>query len=79
MSIGLMGSDLLRSLSALGRFSCIGKNLALMELRYVIALLVSRFEVSFAPGEDGSRVEGEMKDQFAAAPGRLDVVFKPRS
>ncbi|KAF2759886.1 cytochrome P450 monooxygenase-like protein [Pseudovirgaria hyperparasitica] len=59
-----------------GRYSCIGKNLAWIELRHILALLVSRFEVTFGPGEDGSRFLADMKDTFAAAPGMCSLVFK---
>ena len=61
-----------------GRYSCVGKNLALAELRYVTALLVGKYIIEFAPREDGSRVEGNMKDQFTAAPGALNLIFKAR-
>ncbi|MCJ1421897.1 hypothetical protein MMC32_008264 [Xylographa parallela] len=61
-----------------GRYSCVGKNLALAELRYVTALVVGKYSIEFAPGEDGGRVEGNMKDQFTAAPGTLNLVFKTR-
>ncbi|KAL8822793.1 MAG: hypothetical protein Q9191_006478 [Dirinaria sp. TL-2023a] len=37
-----------------GPFGCIGRNLALMEMRAVIAMLVSRFDIRLAEGEDGS-------------------------
>ena len=43
-----------------------------------MALIVSKYNVEFAPGEDGVRVVKEMKDEFTAVPGRLDLVFKPR-
>ncbi|KAL8793721.1 MAG: hypothetical protein Q9195_003662 [Heterodermia aff. obscurata] len=61
-----------------GRYMCIGKNLALMELRIVTALLVSRYEISFAPGEDGTSLFRDMKDAFTAAPGDLRLVFQRR-
>ncbi len=54
-----------------------GKNLALREISYVVALIVSRFEVEFAPGEDGVRVWKDMRDAFTALPGRLELVFNP--
>ena len=57
---------------------CIGKNLALMELRIVTALLVSRFDIRFAPGEDGTALFRDMKDAFTAAPGDLRLVFDRR-
>ena len=61
-----------------GRYSCVGKALALAELRMVTATLVKNYHVSFAPGEDGSIVEGNMRDQFTAAPGELRLVFRNR-
>ncbi len=61
-----------------GRYSCVGKQLALMELRFVVALLVGRYKVEFAGSEDGARVEGGMKDQFTGAPGGLELCFKRR-
>lgn len=61
-----------------GHYGCVGKNLALLELRFVFALLVQRYDIGFAPGEDGVRVWKEMKDQFTAALGRLELVFNVR-
>ncbi|KAJ4294979.1 hypothetical protein N0V90_006987 [Kalmusia sp. IMI 367209] len=61
----------------IGRYSCIGKNLALAEIRFVTALLLSKYHVSLAPGEDGTRVWKDMKDQFTAVPGKLELVFTP--
>lgn len=48
------------------------------EVSYVVAALVSRFDVELAPGEDGTRVLSEMKDEFTASPGPLDLVFRRR-
>ena len=50
----------------------------MMELRFVVPLLVQEYDIGFAPGEDGIRVWREMKDQFTAAPGRLELVVKRR-
>ena len=63
---------------ALGKYYCIGKNLAYAEMRFVVALLVSKYDVSYAPGEDGRAVEEDMVDQFTAAPGALRLVFRRR-
>ena len=63
----------------LGKTSCIGKNLALMDIKLVIASIVQRYHISFAPGEDCHRVYTEMQDHFTAAPGPLSLLFKPRS
>lgn len=62
---------------SIGRYSCIGKNLALAEIRFATALLVSKYDITLAPGEDGCRVLNDMKDQFTAVPGTLELVFTP--
>lgn len=59
----------------MGKFSCIGKNLALMELRSVIALLVLQFDIRFADGEDGSDLINKSIDTFTITLGKLDLVF----
>ncbi len=61
-----------------GQYYCIGKNLAMTELRSVIAMLVSKYDVAFAPGEDGTNAVRDMKDHFTATPGKLELVFKER-
>lgn len=62
-----------------GRTSCVGKNLALTEIRMVTADLLSAFDVRFAPGDNGEAVELNMRDQLTANPGDLSLVFTPRS
>lgn len=62
----------------LGRYICVGKTLALQELRYVTALLASKYDVMFPPGEDGRSVEEDTLDQFISNPGELRVVFQAR-
>lgn len=62
-----------------GRFGCVGRNLALMEIRAVTAALLGRFDLGFAPGTGrGEEVERDMGDQFTATPGRLELVFTER-
>ncbi|KAL9613826.1 MAG: hypothetical protein Q9204_008872, partial [Flavoplaca sp. TL-2023a] len=60
------------------RYYCIGKNLAITEIRLVTALLVSKYDFCFAPNEDGTRCIDDMVDQFTAAPGQLHLVFSKR-
>lgn len=62
----------------LGRFSCPGKMIAQRELRLVLASLVSRYHVSFAPGEDGQKMFQDLTDEFVFAPGKLYLRFTPR-
>ena len=63
---------------SVGPFGCIGKNLALMELRTLVTRLIKSFDVEFAPGEDGSKVLTKTKDHFTVDVGDLELVFKPR-
>lgn len=60
-----------------GPFNCIGKNLALMEMRLLTARLITKFDVAFAPGEDGSDLL-QSRDYFTATPNPLHLVFKMR-
>jgi cytochrome P450 len=63
---------------SMGPFGCIGKNLAYMQIRTLTARILLKFDVGFAPGEDGSRILTQTKDHFTVDPGQLDLVFTPR-
>ncbi|KAL2832090.1 cytochrome P450 [Aspergillus cavernicola] len=64
---------------SLGPFNCIGRPLALMNLRTTVARLIMEFDVKFAPGEDGTRFREDAKDNFVFSHGELNLVFRPRS
>lgn len=61
-----------------GAYSCVGKGLAYIELRVVVAMLFGRFDVRLADGEDGRRFREETRDTFVANLGELEVVFSER-
>ncbi|KAI4109170.1 MAG: hypothetical protein LQ339_001976 [Xanthoria mediterranea] len=61
-----------------GRYNCIGKPLALMQIRSVVALLITGFDVHFAPDGDRLSVWKDLKDQFNSHPGKLHLVFRKR-
>ena len=61
-----------------GPYGCIGKELAKMELRTVVPLLVSRFDVSLAPGEDGTRLLDKSRDAFTMRLEELRLIFEER-
>ncbi|KAI1412243.1 cytochrome P450 [Hypoxylon sp. FL1857] len=61
-----------------GRFNCVGKSLAMSEMRFVIALLVKKFQVEFWGEDRGEKLFADLRDQFTAAPGRLDLRFRIR-
>lgn len=62
-----------------GRRQCVGKGLALTQIRLVVATLLHDFTVQLAPGNDPEAVERDMRDQVTAQPGRCLVTFKSRS
>ncbi|KXJ87901.1 cytochrome P450 [Microdochium bolleyi] len=63
---------------SIGKFSCIGKQLALNELRTVIAKVLLNFDVALAPGETGRELLEESKDMFTLINGKLELVFTER-
>ncbi|KAH8894611.1 cytochrome P450 [Thozetella sp. PMI_491] len=62
-----------------GDFSCPGRNLAMMELRMVISRIAMRYNIAFAPGEDGVKFDEEIKDTFTFTMLPLHLVFTPRN
>ncbi|ORY00895.1 cytochrome P450 [Clohesyomyces aquaticus] len=62
-----------------GTYNCIGQKLAMMEMRSVVANLVRRFEIEFAEGEKGERIERDTQDCFTVIVGALDVRLTPRT
>ena len=62
-----------------GPFSCIGRPLALQNLRSTIAKLVCAFDITFPPGEDGSGFESGIKDRWIIWVPKLELVFTERS
>ncbi|KAG4427012.1 hypothetical protein IFR05_017505, partial [Cadophora sp. M221] len=57
-----------------GGYGCIGKPLALLNIRTTIARLITEFDISFVPGgDDGRAMEEDTTVQFTAAPGPLNI------
>lgn len=63
---------------ASGWGGCIGKNLAMMELRTVTARLVTLFDIALAPGEDGKNLLEKSTDHFTVSLQPLNLVFTKR-
>ena len=61
-----------------GIYSCVGKNLALMEMRILTAMLLTRFDIGFAPGENGEEFFSLFLDHFTSDAGPLRLTFKER-
>jgi tryprostatin B 6-hydroxylase len=49
-----------------------------MEVRNVVARIVTEFDVKFAPGEDGTKLLEESLDTFTIALAPLQLVFTKR-
>lgn len=62
-----------------GPANCAGRNLALVEMRIVVALLIQRFEMRFSQGYDPSRWEEETEDFYILKTGKLPIILTPRA
>lgn len=62
----------------IGPYGCVGKQLALNEIRTVVAKLVLDFDVKFADGENGRRILEDTKDYFVLGLGDLELSFAAR-
>ncbi|KAI8650453.1 hypothetical protein NCS57_01379100 [Fusarium keratoplasticum] len=76
--------DLVKDASAfapfsMGRNSCVGKQLGLMEIRYITTEILSRYNIQFAPGNDPKEYLENKMDVFTAAVPDLNLVFTPRN
>lgn len=63
---------------AVGRTSCAGKQLALMELRRTVALILHRYDFSLAPAQRIEDFERGLEDHFTLNPPEFKLVFKKR-
>ncbi|KAI9725117.1 MAG: hypothetical protein M1828_003459 [Chrysothrix sp. TS-e1954] len=61
-----------------GVYGCIGKPLALLELRTITTKIITKFDVALAPGEDGSRLLYKTKDHFTLGLADLNLMFEKR-
>jgi len=62
-----------------GPFNCVGKNVAWMEMRMVVCLVMQRFEIKLAEGYQVERWEEDISDYFVMTKGELPVVLTPRT
>ncbi|KAH8691979.1 putative cytochrome P450 monooxygenase [Talaromyces proteolyticus] len=63
---------------SMGPYGCIGKALAYMEIRMLTAYLITEFDISFAPGEDGRDLLSKTVDHFTVSLGPLNLCFARR-
>lgn len=64
----------------LGRYGCIGRPLAMLNIRTTLAKLLLTFDIAFPPEDDatGAGFEAKSKEHFTLAPGELSLVFRKR-
>lgn len=63
---------------ASGAHSCLGKQLALIELRLVTARLVTQYDFQFADVKNSRETIADIKDCFTAQSGPLRLIFTER-
>ncbi|KAG7133055.1 Cytochrome monooxygenase FCK2 like protein [Verticillium longisporum] len=63
---------------SVGRYSCVGKQLGLMELRFVTSQILRKYDVGFAKDFDPSTFPAGLQDTFTLATSKLDLVFTRR-
>ena len=61
-----------------GVYGCIGRPMAMLNLRTTVARLLLEFDVEFAPGETGWDLEQNAWEHFTLAPGQLHLRFTKR-
>jgi cytochrome P450 len=75
--------ELIRDKRAYAPFSfgarlCLGKSMAMAELRLSTAILLKNYDVSFAPDYDEETMWRDMRDQVTCQPGEVSCIFRPR-
>ncbi|KAJ5899378.1 hypothetical protein N7495_004122 [Penicillium taxi] len=61
-----------------GHHSCLGRALAMNDMRLITASLVQKYKFSIPSGETGDPVWKDLRDQFTSNPGRLRLLFQLR-
>lgn len=61
-----------------GPSNCVGKNLAIQEIRMVVCLMLQSFDMRLAEGYDAQRWEMDLEDRLITHVGELPVVLTAR-
>ena len=67
------------SLFSFGPYNCVGKNLAMHEMRMMLCYTLQNLDISFEKDWDESVWEKELEDIFVIAKGKLPVTVTPRN
>ncbi|KAE8349061.1 cytochrome P450 [Aspergillus coremiiformis] len=63
-----------------GSYTCIGKSLALMNIRATIARLIATFDLELPPGDDGRALERSMREHFSIFMANdIRLIFRKRT
>ena len=63
---------------SVGPFNCVGKNLAMLEMKMLVTHMMQRLELRFQDGFDPASWERDMEDRFNLNLGKLPVVAEQR-
>ena len=47
-------------------------------MRFAAAATFTKYDISFAPGQDNIDIQGKQRDTFTMEPGELKVIFRER-
>ncbi|KAI1095731.1 cytochrome P450 [Rostrohypoxylon terebratum] len=61
-----------------GKYSCLGRHLALDTIRLTAARLIQKYTFEYAPGEEGTGMTEKLRDHFITSPGDLNLRFELR-
>jgi len=61
-----------------GAYACIGKSLALQNMRNTLSEIITRFDISPGPNRDVELFEEKTKEQFTLDLPGLNLVFRER-
>ena len=61
-----------------GAHNCVGKQLAMWEMKSVLARLSMAFDIALAPGEDSRRFHSKALDTWTLTLPALMLEFRPR-
>lgn len=64
---------------SIGPYGCVGKQLALMEIRGVTSRILQKYDISLAPGQTKEAFFIGLVDGFTLACPKLDLIFTPRA